>query len=273
MTEWLTKFTSFKTRYYQSPSAKESVEWLYSVASTLGEKAVPGTKISIEKFEHQWSQFSIILRFEADDSASKEEPVVILSAHSDSVNQLNPWWGRSPGAEDDGSGCVTIFETFRILVESGFIPKRPIEFHWYSGEEAGLLGSQKVSAQYKKDGVKVAGVWQADETGYIPKGKEPVIGISGDYVDNDLELFLRKVVEEYVKDVKIVDTECGYACSDHASWTEVGYASTYLFDTRMEDGPPFSHSASDDMSKVSFEHINRFVRVGLGFAIELSLAE
>ncbi|KAI9340009.1 hypothetical protein BDR26DRAFT_373217 [Obelidium mucronatum] len=276
MTEWLTTFTSFKTRYYQSPSGKEAVEWLYSAASTVAKKASPNTAVTITKFTHQWSQFSVILRFEkasgVRNKPKEHEPVVILSAHSDSINQINPYFGRSPGAEDDGSGCATIFEVFRILVESDFVPKRPIEFHWYSAEEAGLLGSQKVASQYQKDGVNVAGVWQADETGYIPKGKEPVIGISGDFVDNELEEFLRRIVKVYVPDVKIVDTECGYACSDHASWTEAGFPSSYLFDTRMEDGPPFSHTSTDDLSRVSFDHIARFVRVGLGFAVELSLA-
>ncbi|KAJ3066100.1 hypothetical protein HDU98_010592 [Podochytrium sp. JEL0797] len=273
MTEWLTFFSSFKTRYYRSPSGKEAVEWLHNSAVALAEQASPSVNINIQKFEHDWSQFSVIVRVEAASQQPLEEelPVVILSAHSDSINSLNPWWGRAPGAEDDGSGCVTIFETYRILVESGFVPKRPIEFHWYSGEEAGLLGSQKVAASYKKQGKAVAGVYHADETGFTPKGKEPVIGISTDYVDSDLEDFLRKLIKEYVPGAKVVDTECGYACSDHASWTEAGYASTYLFDTRMEDGPSFVHGSGDEVSRISFEHMSKFVKVAIAFAVEMSL--
>lgn len=36
--------------------------------------------------------------------STEEDAVVILGAHIDSVNWLNPWFGRSPGADDDGSG-------------------------------------------------------------------------------------------------------------------------------------------------------------------------
>lgn len=40
----------------------------------------------------------------------------------------------SPGADDDGSGTVTILESYRALISSNFRPVRPVEFHWYSAE-------------------------------------------------------------------------------------------------------------------------------------------
>jgi leucyl aminopeptidase len=74
------------------------------------------------------------------------------------IKKWNPWWGTSPGADDNGSGSVTIFESLRVLVSSGFLPKKPLEFHWYAAEEGGLLGSQKVVAKYKEDGIDVFGM-------------------------------------------------------------------------------------------------------------------
>jgi len=38
------------------------------------------------------------------------------------------------GADDDGSGTVTILEAYRALLESDFRPNRTVEFHWYSAE-------------------------------------------------------------------------------------------------------------------------------------------
>ena len=54
------------------------------------------------------------------------------------------------------SGTVSIFEAFRVLVKRGYIPHHgPVEFHWYAGEEGGMLGSQDIAA-YKRDiGAKV----------------------------------------------------------------------------------------------------------------------
>lgn len=109
-----------------------------------------------------------------------------------------PSFGRSPGADDDGSGTVTIFEAFRSLVHNGFKPERPVEFHWYSGEEAGLLGSQAVSRKYKEEGKRVVAMLQNDMTGYVGENKE-VIGIVTDHVDE-------KVMYSGEKKKKIIRT-------------------------------------------------------------------
>lgn len=140
-----------------------------------------------------------------------------------------PSFGRSPGADvsiilqklkysrlnsfnqDDGSGTVTIFEAFRSLVHNGFKPERPVEFHWYSGEEAGLLGSQAVSNSYKEDGKHVVAMLQNDMTGYIGANGE-VIGIVTDHVDEKLTDFLKNLVDNYAG-IPYTLTKCGYACS------------------------------------------------------------
>ncbi len=91
----------------------------------------------------------MIARLEPVEEFSQNPEIVILSAHQDSVNMWNPWFGRSPGADDDGSGTTTVFEAMTVLVEGGYVPSsRILEFHFYAAEEGGLLGSQKVVEQY-----------------------------------------------------------------------------------------------------------------------------
>ncbi len=83
---------------------------------------------------------------------------------------------------------MTILEAFRSLVHNGFKPERPVEFHWYSGEEGGLLGSQAVSRKYNEEGKKVVAMLQNDMTGFIGKNKEnEVIGIVTDHVDEKVK--------------------------------------------------------------------------------------
>lgn len=59
---------------------------------------------------------------------------------------------------------MTILQVLRSLVEQTFIlpPHIAIEFHWFAGEEGGLLGSQDVAAAYKKAGNKVKGMLHMD---------------------------------------------------------------------------------------------------------------
>lgn len=110
----LLKLTSFHTRYYRTSSGAAASEWIQSLLETYKSTSSKGWNITITPFEHSWVQNSIIVKLE-DRNATKEsdeeveiekekEGVMILGAHLDSVNWLNPWWGRSPGADDDGSG-------------------------------------------------------------------------------------------------------------------------------------------------------------------------
>ena len=74
-------------------------------------------------------------------------PVIIIGSHLDSANYDFPLL-PAPGADDGGSGTVTILEAFRALVQAGFRPEVPVEFHWYAAEEGGLLGSQDIASEY-----------------------------------------------------------------------------------------------------------------------------
>ena len=53
----------------------------------------------------------------------------------------------------------------RVLVNAGYKPSTPLEFHWYAAEEAGLLGSQDVAASYADKGTSVKAFMELDMTG------------------------------------------------------------------------------------------------------------
>ncbi|KAI8884580.1 Zn-dependent exopeptidase [Backusella circina FSU 941] len=265
MKENLEEFTNFRTRYYKSETGAKSCRWLFDQIEKVASSG--DGHVSVKQFKHSWDQFSIIARFEGSNEELKDE-VVIVGAHQDSVNQWLPWFGRSPGADDDGSGTVTILESFRSLVENGFKPERPVEFHWYSGEEAGLLGSQAVSKAYAEDGKRVVAMLQNDMTGYIG-ANGPVIGIVTDHVDEKLTEFLQELVDNYAG-IPYVRTKCGYACSDHASWRKLGFPSAFTIESAFDDSNHYIHTTDDTIDKLSFDHMKEFSKVAIGFAIELS---
>ena len=97
----------------------------------------------------------------------------------------------APGADDDGSGTVTILEAFRVLLSSDDVvagnAPNTIEFHWYSAEEGGLLGSQAIFSSYEKQGRVVKAMLQQDMTGYVQgtldAGKPESVGVITDFVD------------------------------------------------------------------------------------------
>jgi leucyl aminopeptidase len=105
---------------------------------------------------------------------------------------------------------VVILEALRVLAEAKYAPTNTLEFHFYSGEEGGLLGSRDVYNSYVKSGVNVVAVMNQDMTGYSPNN---VIAVYTDYGDSSLIAFLKKLVPIYSKLPLSTDT-CGYGCSD-----------------------------------------------------------
>ncbi|KAF9585104.1 Leucine aminopeptidase 1 [Lunasporangiospora selenospora] len=262
----LKKFTSFTNRYYKSETGAESARWLYKQISDLIEETNTDSDVSIRKFKHPWNQFSIIARFEGKNESLSNQPVIV-GAHQDSMNMWFPTF-PAPGADDDGSGTVTILEIFRALVNIGFHPHRPVEFHWYSGEEAGLLGSQAVAKAYEERSVDVLAMIQNDMTGYVGKKSTESYGIVVDYVDSELTNLIIKYAKQY-GDIPVSQTKCGYACSDHASWAKAGYRSAFAIEGEFSDSNPYIHTTSDTVEHINYDHMLQFAKLSLGFAVEL----
>ena len=208
----LEKFSSFHTRYYKSSYGAESSAWLFSkVNQTIHESGAASYGASVKTFEHPWGQDSVIATI-----PGKSEKTVVIGAHQDSINLFLPSILSAPGADDDGSGTVTILEALRVLLQSEAVIKgnasNTIEFQWYSAEEGGLLGSQAIFSAYEKDGRDVKAMLQQDMTGYTHKtleaGEPESVGVITDFVNPALTEFIKEIITQYCS-IPYVLTKCG----------------------------------------------------------------
>src|SRR5690606_695217 len=79
--------------------------------------------------------------------AEKPDEIIVISAHLDHVG-IDDDGNIFNGADDDGSGTVSILEmaqAFQQAVKDGHPPKRSILFLHVTGEEIGLYGSRYYS--------------------------------------------------------------------------------------------------------------------------------
>lgn len=97
----------------------DSVKAYNLVALTLGADTRPRPVPTPE----QWSRINLL----------KDSLRQVYPARADSIQN---------GADDDGSGSVSVLEIAEAFARSNFKPKRSIVFVWHTGEEAGLWGSQ-----------------------------------------------------------------------------------------------------------------------------------
>ncbi|KAH8680951.1 leucine aminopeptidase 1 [Xylariales sp. PMI_506] len=276
MQDHLETFTSFHTRYYKSDYGRQSSEWLLkTVQDIIKDTGADKHGVSAAHFKHTWQQSSIIATIPGQSNST-----VVIGAHQDSINLWLPSILPAPGADDDGSGTVTILEAFHALLQSKDVvegkAENTIEFHWYSAEEGGLLGSQAIFSDYEKKGRVVKAMLQQDMTGFIQRtvdaGKPESVGVITDYVDPGLTAFIKKVIEAYCL-IPWVETKCGYACSDHASASKAGYPSAFVIESTFEESDNHIHGTDDLIKYLSFDHMLQHARMTLGLVYELGFTD
>lgn len=254
---FLQTLTDFYNRYYRSTYGTEASTWLYDQVVSA---AAANPSISVTKFSHSFNQPSVIAKI----PGSSSDALVIVGAHFDSTGGSST--ARGPGADDNGSGVVVIFEALRILAQAGFAPRDTLEFHFYAGEEGGLLGSKDIFSSYKTANKQVLAMMNQDMAGYSPSG---VISVYTDYVDSSLTAYVRRVAEGYTG-LKTSTDACGYGCSDHHSAYSNGFPAAYACDEVMSTSSHYIHSPSDSYSTIMWDAIERHTKFTIGFLIEAS---
>lgn len=257
------KLSAFHNRYYASQTGVDAVNWLKDYWSGLTSSR---SDVSVELYKHSWAQRSLILTIEG---SSKANEVIVIGGHVDSING---YWDAAkklaPGADDNASGIATITEVLRVLVDNNYKPERTIKFMAYSAEEVGLRGSKDIAKFFKRKEINVVGVVQYDMT--LHNGSQEKIALIDDYTNKDQNEFMGKLIDTYVQ-VPWTYSTCGYACSDHASWTNNGFKSSFPFEAKFDDHNQRIHSETDttEVSRGMAFHPMNFAKLGLAYIVEM----
>ncbi|PBK89791.1 Zn-dependent exopeptidase [Armillaria gallica] len=251
--------------YYNSDTGKASSEWLLQkIQNYTNELASEEQRamITVKPFTHSWLQTSI-----------DTDPTTVIGAHCDSLNLANPF-DPAPGADDDGSGTVTILEAYRALLVANYVPLSPLEFHFYAAEEGGLLGSQDIVAAYEVAGKRVKAMQQYDMTAWVKAGTSEAISVMTNDIDRDLREFQKRLVEAYLDIPWVESAYPGYGASDHNTWSKAGYQACHCTEGKFSDMNRGNvHRATDriDIStEFSFDHMLQFSKLAVAFSVELS---
>jgi len=263
--------SSYRNRYYASSFGKTSAEWIRTHWQSL---ATGRSDITTELFTacaNCSTQPSVILTITGWDLPNE---VVVLGAHLDSINANNrtDLNQLAPGADDDASGIATLTETLRIALSEGWRPRRTVKFMGYAAEEVGLRGSNAIAQSFRSSGVNVVGVLQLDMTNY-KSGAVPDMNLIADYSNADLKNFYVALFDTYLAPMGLTrgSVTCGYACSDHASWTNAGYPAAMMFEAGDPNGDfPYIHTTSDTLATMgeSAQNSVKFAQFALAYLAE-----
>jgi bacterial leucyl aminopeptidase len=257
----LRNLSSFTDRYANGETGVKAAEWLrdemLKVAKDTGHTNVTAEMIATPRY----MQPSVVIKIAGQDS---KLPSVLIGGHMDTYKN------NKPGSDDDGSGTVTVMEVFKALMESKMKFKRDAYFAFYAAEEWGLHGSAEVVRQFKARQIQMRGVMQFDMTGFkSPKDSSPLYLIA-DNTTASVTDFTKQLLVKYLGMKNAAVTNCGYACSDHASWFRAGYPVAFPFESSMENYNKTIHSGSDVTNILDMDHAMQFVKLGAAFVVEMA---
>lgn len=260
----LKTLSSFKDRYANNDTGVESAAWIRKQIETMIE-TYHRNDVTVTYVETAgYKQPSIVVKISNQNNATK--PALVIGGHQDTVASHG---SPMPGADDDGSGTVTIMEAFRTVLESGMTFNKPIYFIWFSAEEDGLIGSQNVVKYFKKNKIAVEYELNFDMTGYAYQNERTLYLLS-DYTNNELNAYVEAIEKQYVKQ-EVVYTACGYACSDHATWTQQGYKAAAPCEGQLDWDwhiDPYIHTPNDKMDVLSLDHMTDYAKLAVAFVAE-----
>ena len=166
------------------------------------------------------------------------DSIYIACAHWDAYTSM------APGADDNGSGTVSVLESARVLLKQKY--RNTLKFCLFSGEEEGLYGSSnyvQVSA-----GDKIGAALNLDMVSYQDPGFALRIGMFPKQGELTLYKKVKALQQLYVPGIEVgKENGCPYECTDVYPFWAAGYDGLFFFESSDfgNHETPYYHTPSD----------------------------
>jgi Zn-dependent M28 family amino/carboxypeptidase len=211
------------------------------------------------------------------EGSDKKAEVLVLSAHYDHIGVIGGQVHN--GADDDGSGTVTVLEMAQAFTKAkaeGSGPRRSILFLCVTGEEKGLLGSEYYTDHPIFPLEQTVADLNIDMVGRTDKDHEGkadyVYVIGSDKLSTELHEIVLNSNEKYTKmdlDFRFNDPEDPnrfYYRSDHYNFAKHKIPVAFFFNGVHDD----YHGAGDEVEKIEFPKMEKRARLVFHAAWELA---
>ena len=255
-----------ETRHTSRPAAiGEATERIYQQLQALG------LKVSYK----DWSLARYSGRNVVGELAGgvHSNEVIVVVAHLDDMPNVK----KAPGADDNASGAAGVLVAAEILARYRF--ERTIRFLFVTGEEQGLLGSNRYAEEAFTNGDQIAAVlnldmisWDSDNT---PSLRVHTRTAANPGYGADLAIFqaFSNVVSTCGLAGRLMPilTADGETASDHSSFWDRGYAAILAMEDDYSDFTPYYHTTNDTVSRVNVTYFTDFVKAALGTTAQLAV--
>ncbi|RTQ53801.1 M28 family peptidase [Hymenobacter gummosus] len=214
------------------------------------------------------------------EGTDKKDEILVVSAHYDHIGIIGGEVHN--GADDDGSGTVSVLEMAEAFVKAkaeGNGPRRSILFLTVTGEEKGLLGSEYYTDHPVFPLAQTIADLNIDMVGRTDKeheGKPDYVYVIG---SDKLSSELYNIVENANKEYTMIDLDYRfndpadpnrfYYRSDHYNFAKHKIPVAFFFNGVHAD----YHGAKDEVDKIEFPKMEKRARLVYYAAWELANRE
>lgn len=271
--------------YMERPTAQQNASPIISVsyqaAASILTRNVPtytslkdikagiyptSTTIAISKTTNNLESSNVMGLMEGTD---KKDEYVVLTAHYDHLGKRDDGTIYY-GADDDGSGTVSVIEMAEAFAEAkakGKGPRRSILFMTVSGEEKGLWGSEyyaahpvyplaKTSVDLNTDMVgRIDPSYKGDSTNYVFVIGEDKLSSDLMKITDSINQTTKMELDRRYNDPK--DPNRFYYRSDHYNFAKMGVPIIFYFNGVHKD----YHRPTDTVEKINFDVMEKRVRL------------
>ena len=211
--------------------------------------------------QERFTGFNVVAIARGSDAALNRS-YVAYGAHYDHIGVLPPVDGDSiaNGADDDGSGTVTLLAVARAFKERP--ARRSALFVWHIAEEKGLLGSEYFTAFPTVPIDSIIAQVNADMIGRNARDSLYIVGpaaaaggqgrVLGQVVDSVNAALARPFIFNRAWDSP-THPEQIYQRSDHFNYAQKGIPIVFFTSGLHED----YHKVTDEVAKIDFEKLSR----------------
>jgi len=255
----MAEITSFPTRYSYTPGCRRAEDSVYSQFNDLS--------LTSSYFDFSWWGTDMRNVIGEIPGTVSPESVIIICAHLDCTSE-DPY-NYAPGAEDNGSGSVSVLKAARAL--SQYQPELTIRFITFSGEEQGLIGSDEYADSMQTAGENIVAVINLDMVAYRGQYANDMY-IFSDPQSHWLGSLAAGVMDLYTD----VDTVTLYentprSGSDHYSFAIRGYPAIFFIDAwGGPDWYPYYHTTADTAGNLDMSLLAGVTRTGAAMAAILA---
>jgi len=212
------------------------------------------------------------------EGTDKKDEILVVTAHYDHIGIIDGEINN--GADDDGSGTVSVLEIAQAFAKAkadGKAPRRSILFMWFTGEEKGLLGSEYYANNPVYPMEKVITNLNIDMVGRVDEDHKDnpnyIYIIGSTMLSTDLHNLSEKTAQTYLPEIQLDykyndknDPNRFYYRSDHYNFAKNNIPVIFYFNGTHPD----YHQPSDEVEKIHFEKMTKVARLIFATAWELA---